>query len=282
MRRSSGRERRGRPVVLTIAGSDSSSGAGIQADLKTFQEIGVYGATAITAITAQNTVGVQAIESASAEIVAAQIDSVAGDLGVDGVKTGMLPSSEIVRSVADQIKRWKLDSVFVLDPVIAASTGAALGDERATAALVRELLPLAEVVTPNLAEAGAILGREIADDDDSVRAAAREIREIGPRWVVIKGGHRAGPARDLVFDGRGWHVLEADRVPAVATHGTGCTFSAAIAARIALGDDVLEAVRYAKAFVTRAIETAQRVGAGVVPVEQAGSRRVIPATGRRA
>jgi hydroxymethylpyrimidine/phosphomethylpyrimidine kinase len=282
MTRPSGLARWGRPVALTIAGSDASAGAGIQADLKTFHEIGVYGTTAITALTAQNTVGVRAVEDVSAEIVAAQIDAVVSDLGVDAAKTGMLPSAEIVRAVAERVRRWQLEDVLVVDPVMRASSGDELADADAQGATISELLPLATVVTPNLHEAGAILGSAVADDDEAVRDAARRIGALGPRWVVIKGGHRSSDvARDVAFDGRRWEVLDAPRVPDVTRHGTGCTFSAAIAARIALGDDVLDALRYAKAFVTRAIERSRPIGAGAHPVEQAGSRPGMSVTGAR-
>jgi hydroxymethylpyrimidine/phosphomethylpyrimidine kinase len=266
MTRPSGRVRWGRPVALSIAGSDSGGGAGIQADLRTFRSIGVHGATAVTAITAQNSVGVRAVEAASARIVAAQIDAVAEDLGVDGAKTGMLGNASIVRAVADGVRRWDIGPVLVVDPVIAASSGDRLLGVDALPAVVRELLPLAAVVTPNLPEAEAILGHAVDDDDEAVRSAAREIRALGPGCVVITGGHRAGRARDIFFDGERWETLDAERIETPNTHGTGCTFSAAIAARIALGDETLDAVRYAKAFVTRAIEQARPLGAGAGPL----------------
>ncbi|MDE3112906.1 MAG: bifunctional hydroxymethylpyrimidine kinase/phosphomethylpyrimidine kinase [Chloroflexota bacterium] len=266
MTRPSGRERWGRAVALTIAGSDSSAGAGIQADLKTFQAIGVYGTTAITALTAQNTLGVRAVQESTPEIVAAQIDAVAEDLGVDGAKTGMLASEAIVHAVAERVRRWDIGRVLVVDPVSVAKGGDRLLSESALRVVVRELLPLAAVVTPNLPEAAAILGRTVADDDDEIARAARELRELGPRAVVIKGGHRAGRARDVYVDGHTEEIFDAERSPTKDTHGTGCTFSAAIAARIALGDDLVDAVRYAKAFVTRAIERARPLGAGHGPL----------------
>lgn len=262
MTRPSGRFRWGRPVALSIAGSDSGGGAGIQADLRTFQSIGVHGATAVTAITAQNSVGVRAVEEASARIVAAQIDAVAEDLGVDAAKTGMLANASVVRAVADRVRRWDIAPVLVVDPVIAASSGDPLLGGDALRTMVQELLPLAAVVTPNLPEAEAILGHAVSDDDEAVCSAAREIRALGPRCVVIKGGHRSGRARDIFFDGERWETLDAERIETSNTHGTGCTFSAAIAARIALGDGALDAVRYAKVFVTRAIEQARPLGAG--------------------
>ena len=266
MTRPSGRVRWGRPVALSIAGSDSGGGAGIQADLRTFHTIGVHGATAITALTAQNSVGVHAVEQASARIVAAQIDAVAEDLGVDAAKTGMLANASVVRAVADRVRRWEIGSVLVVDPVVAASSGDPLLEAEALRTLVEELLPLAAVVTPNLPEAEAILGHAVSDDDEAVHSAAREIRALGPRCVVLKGGHRSGRARDVFFDGERWETLDAARIETPNTHGTGCTFSAAIAARIALGDGALDAVRYAKAFVTRAIEEARPLGAGAGPL----------------
>ncbi len=281
MTRPSGRERWGRPVALTIAGSDPSAGAGIQADLKTFQAVGVYGATAITALTAQNTLGVYGIDEASPAIVAAQIDAVASDLGVDGVKTGMLASAAIVGAVAERVRHWEIAPVLVVDPVLVAKGGDRLLRPDAMGALLRDLLPLAAVLTPNLPEAEAILGRAIADDDEDVRAAAREIRALGPRAVVVKGGHRAGRARDVYFDGAAFEILDADRIATTSTHGTGCTFSAAIAARLALGDDALDAVRYAKGFVTRAIERARPLGAGHGPLAHECAADEIAAGGRR-
>ncbi len=283
MTRPSGRERWGRPVALTIAGSDSSAGAGIQADLKTFHAIGAYGATAVTALTAQNTLGVHGIDEASPAIVAAQIDAVASDLGVDGAKTGMLANAAIVAAVADRVRRWEIGPVLVVDPVLVAKGGDRLLRDDALDTLLRDLLPLAAVLTPNVPEAEAILGRAIADDDEDVRAAARELRALGPRAVVVKGGHRAGRARDVCFDGAAFERLDADRIATTSTHGTGCTFSAAIAARIALGDDVLDAVRYAKRFVTRAIERSRPLGGGHGPLahECAADETAPAGNGRR-
>lgn len=265
MSRPSGRERWGRAVALTIAGSDSGGGAGVQADLKTFQAVGVFGTSALTAITAQNTLGVRAVHEAPADIVAAQIDAIAEDIGIDGAKTGMLSSTPIIRAVAGRVRRWDLAPLLVVDPVMVAKGGDRLLQEDAVRALVEEILPLAAVVTPNVPEAEAILGRKVADDDAAMRAAAEEIRALGPRAVVLKGGHRAA-ARDTFVDGVRWEVLEAERVDTPHTHGTGCTFSAAIAARIALGDGPLDAVRYAKSFVTSAIALAPGIGSGHGPL----------------
>ncbi len=263
--RPSARERWGHPAALTIAGSDSGGGAGIQADLKTFQALGVYGMSAITAVTAQNTVGVHAVQELSPEVVAAQIDAVISDIGVDGAKTGMLASAPIIRAVAERLRHWDLGPVLVVDPVMVAKSGDRLLREDAVRALVDELLPLAVVVTPNIPEAEVLVGHAIRTDDD-VRAAAREIVALGPRSVVMKGGHRSGDATDLFFDGIRELRLETRRIDTRSTHGTGCTFSAAIAARIALGDELADAVRAAKAYLTAALEHAVPLGAGHGPV----------------
>ncbi|HZP95920.1 MAG TPA: bifunctional hydroxymethylpyrimidine kinase/phosphomethylpyrimidine kinase [Candidatus Limnocylindria bacterium] len=265
MTRPSARERWGRPAALTIAGSDSGGGAGIQADLKTFQALGVYGMSAITALTAQNTLGVRAVHEAPTEVVAAQIDAVVEDLGVDGVKIGMLSSAPIVRAVAARIRHWQLEAVLVIDPVMVAKGGDRLLRDDAVAALRDELLPLAAVLTPNIPEAEVLTGRTIRTDDE-VREAARALLGLGPRAVVLKGGHREGDATDLFVDVAREEWLPARRIETRATHGTGCTFSAAIAARIALGDEALEAVRAAKAFLTGALAHATPIGAGHGPV----------------
>lgn len=263
--RPSARERWGRPAALTIAGSDSGGGAGVQADLKTFMALGVYGMSAITAITAQNTVEVRAVQEMTPEMVAAQIDAVAADLGIDGVKTGMLSSAPIVRAVAERLRHWGLGPILVVDPVMVAKSGDRLLREDAVRALIDELLPLAAVVTPNIPEAEVLVGHAIHSDDD-VRAAAREIQALGPRSVVIKGGHRAGDATDLFVEGAREIRLEARRIDTRSTHGTGCTFSAAIAARVALGDDLEDAVQAAKAYLTAALEHASPMGGGHGPV----------------
>lgn len=268
----SARERWGRAVALTIAGSDSGGGAGIQADLKTFQALGIFGTSAVTAITAQNTRGVSGVQEISPAIVAAQIDAVAEDIGVDGAKTGMLASAPIIHAVADRIRRWGLGRILVVDPVMVAKSGDRLLREDAVRALVEELLPLAAVVTPNIPEAEVLIGRAIRTDDD-VRAAAHEIVALGPRSVVVKGGHRAGDATDLFFDGTRELRLEAKRIDTRSTHGTGCTFSAAIAAHIALGDDLSDAVRAAKVYLTAALEHATPIGAGHGPVAHDWAQR---------
>lgn len=261
----SARARWGVPVALTIAGSDSSGGAGIQADLKTFQAFGVYGTSAITAITAQNTLGVRAVQEIAPEVVAAQIDAVAEDLGIDGAKTGMLSSAAIIRAVADRVRHWGLGRGLVVDPVMVAKSGDRLLREDAVQALVEELLPLAAVVTPNLPEAEVIVGHPI-HGAAALQQAAREIVALGARAVVMKGGHLPGDAVDLLYDGRDFHRFAARRVPTSSTHGTGCTFSAAIAAQLALGADLVNAVGMAKTYLTRALELARPLGGGHGPV----------------
>ena len=253
------------PVTLTIAGSDSGGGAGIQADLKTFQALGVYGASAITAITAQNTIGVRAVHEVPASMIAAQIDAVAEDLGVDGAKTGMLSSAEIIATVADRVRRWGFESVLVVDPVMVAKSGDRLLREDAVQALRSELLPLAEVLTPNLPEAEVLVGHAISSDED-IRAAAREILDLGPRAVLMKGGHRPGDPIDVLFDGRRFYSFGGRRVQTSSTHGTGCTLSAAIAAGLAQGLGIEGAVAQAKSYLAVAIERARPLGGGHGPV----------------
>ncbi len=259
------------PRALTIAGSDSGGGAGIQADLKTFAALGCYGMTAITALTSQNTVGVSGVYPVSGAFVAAQIDAVASDLGVDAAKTGMLFSAEVIRAVAASVRRWAI-TPLVVDPVMVATSGDRLLEEDAVASLASDLVPLATIVTPNLPEAEVLAEMEI-DDRDDLDAAARAIGARGARYVLIKGGHRAIPgasaddeASDFLWDGEVLHTIYGRRVATSCTHGTGCTLSAAIAARLAHGDDAFAAVRAAKAFVQGALEHALPLGAGHGPV----------------
>src|SRR5438309_6945773 len=190
---------------MTIAGSDSGGGAGIQADLKTFQALGVYGTSALTAITAQNTVGVFAVHEIPTDIIAAQIDAVAEDIGIDAAKTGMLSSAAIIATVADRVRHWRLERL-VVDPVMVAKSGDRLLREDAVQALIDELLPLALVLTPNLPEAEVLVGRTLQTEED-IRQAAREIVDLGPRNVVMKGGHRQGDATDVLFDGHSFAVF---------------------------------------------------------------------------
>jgi hydroxymethylpyrimidine/phosphomethylpyrimidine kinase len=252
---------------MTIAGSDSGGGAGIQADLKTFQALGVYGASTLTAVTAQNTLGVRAVHEIPTDIIAAQIDAVVEDIGVDAAKTGMLSSAEIIATVAERIRHWRLDRL-VVDPVMVAKSGDRLLREDAVQALVRDLLPLAAVLTPNLPEAEVLVGRQLESDED-IRQAARDILDLGPRAVVMKGGHRQGDATDVFFDGHAFHTFSAPRIETPNTHGTGCTFSAAITAGLARGMDVLDAVGAAKHYLTEAIRHSQPLGSGHGPVAHA-------------
>jgi len=246
---------------MTIAGSDSGGGAGIQADLKTFQALGVYGASTLTAITAQNTVGVTAVHDIPTDVIAAQIDAVVSDIGVDAAKTGMLSSAEIIATVSDRVRHWRLDRL-VVDPVMVAKSGDRLLREDAVKALIRELLPLALVLTPNVPEAEVLVGRELSVED-----AARAIVDLGPRIVVMKGGHHGGPTSvDVLFDGRTFTEFTSERFETPNTHGTGCTFSAAIAAGLARGLSVEDAVGEAKRYVSEAIRLSRPLGKGHGPV----------------
>jgi hydroxymethylpyrimidine/phosphomethylpyrimidine kinase len=252
------------PRALTIAGSDSGGGAGIQADLKTFAALGVYGLSALTAITVQNTRGVYAAQELSPELVEGQIDTVLEDIGADAAKTGMLSSSDVIKVVAKCILKWKLR--LVVDPVMVAKGGELLLQSEAVTTLCTELLPLAEVVTPNLYEAEVLTGQQIKTQDD-MRAAAQAISLLGPRHVIVKGGHRIADPVDVYFDGERFTELRADRISTRHTHGTGCTFSAAIAAFMAQGLPMDVAVASAKNYITEAIRHAPGIGSGHGPVE---------------
>ena len=252
-------------VVLTIAGSDSGGGAGIQADLRTFAAHGVHGTSAVTAVTAQNSVAVLDWVSLEPRMVVAQMEAVASDMNVAAAKTGMLATAAIVSAVADAIERLRLPLV-VVDPVMVAKSGDRLLDGHAETAYRERLLPLATVVTPNLPEAEALLGRPVRTLPE-MREAARALRAMGPRAVVVKGGHLEGDAVDVFWDGERMEDLSAPRIATKNTHGTGCTYSAAIASRLALGDPLLEAVRGAKAYLTEAIRRSYSVGRGHGPVD---------------
>lgn len=271
------------PHVLSIAGSDSSGGAGIQADLKTFTALGCFGMTAITALTAQNTLGVRAIHGVPAQMLCDQIDAVVEDIGVDAVKIGMLHSPEIVQEVASAIDRHALQKV-VLDPVMVATSGAVLIDHPAIAALVRELFGRAVLVTPNLDEAALLVGRPLANEAD-MEAAARELLGKGARAVLLKGGHLAGDVvSDLLLERGGqpqW--MRAPRIQSANTHGTGCTLSSAIAAYLALGYALPEAVDAARVYVRGAIAAGAtvRTGSGSGPLNHAyapQAMRLVPIT----
>ncbi|MED1470831.1 bifunctional hydroxymethylpyrimidine kinase/phosphomethylpyrimidine kinase [Bacillus salipaludis] len=251
--------------ALTIAGSDSGGGAGIQADLKTFQELGVFGMSALTAVTAQNTLGVQAVYPMTKEAVAAQIDSIGADMGTNAVKTGMLFSSEIIRAVSEKISQYQWEKVIV-DPVMIAKGGASLLQMEAIEALKKYLLPLAWVVTPNIPEAEVLTGMTITTIDDRKEAAERMI-DLGAKHVVIKGGHDEilEDAVDLLYDGTEFYYFNSKRILTRNTHGTGCTFSAAITAEVAKGSNVYEAVATAKEFIQAAIEADLFIGNGHGP-----------------
>lgn len=251
--------------ALTIAGSDSGGGAGIQADLKTFQELKVFGMSALTAVTAQNTLGVQGVYPMSPSAVAEQIESVASDIGVDAVKTGMLFDSSIIHTVAEKIRKFGWEQV-VVDPVMIAKGGAPLLQQEAMKALKEELLPLAKVVTPNIPEAEAITGIAITTMEER-QLAARKLSELGVKYVVIKGGHddTEDEAIDLLFDGTSFTYFTSKKIETKHTHGTGCTFAAAVAASLAQGQTVEEAVQVAKDFIQAAIEKNLGLGHGHGP-----------------
>jgi len=249
------------PKALTIAGSDSGGGAGIQADLKTFSAFQVFGMSVLTALTAQNSLGVHGVVNVDPPFVARQIDVVLDDFGADAVKIGMLSTAAIVRAVADRLRAHR-QACVVLDPVMIAKSGDPLLEPDARHALVVELLPLAEVVTPNLHEAAALAEMAVSDEAE-MEEAARRIAARGPRHVLVKGGHLKDSATDLLWDGRTLTRFPAPRIESTSTHGTGCTLSSAIAAGLARGRPLTQAVREAKAYVTAAIREGFQVGHGV-------------------
>lgn len=257
----------GLPVALTIAGSDSGGGAGIQADLKVFFALGCHGTSAVTALTAQNTVGVSGVFGVPEDFVVEQIDAIVSDIGVDAAKTGMLATAAIVSAVAASIRAHNIDRL-VVDPVSISKHGDRLMTDDALDAYRTELFPLASVITPNLHEAGALLGREVVTLSDA-EGAARELAAFGSRAVLVKGGHledRPDEAVDVLFmDGDAIHI-SGPRYDTEDTHGTGCALSAAIAARLAHGDGLEAAVRYAKDFIAGAIRHGLRIGKGFGPV----------------
>lgn len=253
-------------VALTIAGSDSGAGAGIQADLKTFAAFGVYGTTAITAVTAQNTQAVSAVQVMKPATVLAQIGAVISDFQVAALKTGMLVNGTIVQTVARAIRSARLGPL-VVDPVMVAKSGDRLLDERAVESLVAELLPLAAIVTPNLPEAAVLSGMAAVRTADDQREAARRIVALGARAVVVKGGHaESHDIIDVLCDGNTIIEFPHERVAGTSTHGTGCTFSAAITAQLALGRSVKDAIPLAQAYVAKAIRNAPELGGGHGPM----------------
>jgi hydroxymethylpyrimidine/phosphomethylpyrimidine kinase len=256
------------PRALTIAGSDSGGGAGIQADLKTFAVLGVWGMSAVTSITVQSTRGVTDVSDVPAHVVGDQIRAVAEDIGVDAAKTGMLSSEEIIRTAAEAIRQQRIPNL-VVDPVFVSKHGNPLLRRDAVSALRSQIIPLATVVTPNLPEAAGLAGLEVGRRDDMPRAADA-ILDLGARSVLIKGGHlQGGAADDLFADGRGSEWLSAERLDTPHTHGTGCVLSAAIAAFLARGEDLAAAVAGAKDFVTDAIRHSLAIGRGIGPVSPA-------------
>lgn len=251
--------------AITIAGSDSGGGAGIQADLKTFSAFGVYGASAITALTAQNTQGVQDIFPIPKDFFRKQLVSIFSDIAMHAGKTGMLANAEIIQTLVDVLKEYPLEKL-VVDPVMISKHGSRLLEADAIVTLCRELFPLAYLVTPNLHEAADLARREIRTKDDMKEAAA-VIQAMGPKYVLVKGGHLDGvEACDVFFDGVSYLEFHARRIDTPHTHGTGCTLSSAIAANLALGCTLPEAIREAKAFITGALEQAEAIGGGISPV----------------
>lgn len=260
------------PTVLTIAGSDSGGGAGIEADLKTFASIGAHGLVALTTVTAQNTTGVIGIHEIPPEMIRLQIEAVVNDIGVDFAKTGMLSSSTIIREVAKAIKSYGLK--VVVDPVMVAKSGAPLLRSEAVSTLKKELIPLAEVITPNLNEAEVLTSMKILTVEDSIKAG-KSLLSMGPKAVVVKGGHLKGDAIDVLCMSDGSvKEFRSARVDSPTTHGTGCTFSSAIAAYLALGLSVENAVKEAKNFVLNAILYGSKIGRGVGPVEPISNLRI--------
>lgn len=250
--------------ALTIAGSDSGGGAGIQGDLKTFEALGVYGTSVVTAITAQNTIEITVIEELSGSLVKAQLAAVLSDLPPDAVKIGMLPSVPSVRAVAMLLRRETVP--IVIDPLLVSKSGTRLLRSTSLSALIQELFPMAALVTPNLPEASVLAGFPIRSEAD-VKAAARKIQALGPRAVLIKGGHGEGPdVVDSLLDGRMWHRFSNPRIESRSTHGTGCALSSAIAAYFARGETLPEAVEAGIGFVRRAIALAPGLGAGNGPL----------------
>jgi hydroxymethylpyrimidine/phosphomethylpyrimidine kinase len=252
-------------TALTIAGSDSGGGAGIQGDLKTFAALGVYGTSAITAVTAQNTTGITAISAMSADLVVAQIEAVAGDIQIHATKTGMLANAAIAEAVAAAIEELDLPNV-VVDPVMVAKSGERLLDDEGVRTLCTELLPRALVVTPNIPEAEVLIGRRIVSAEDA-REAARRIQGMGPSAVIVKGGHAAADEIvDLLFDDEHFTEFRTARVLTRHTHGTGCTFASAIAANLALGQSLADATSRAQVYVVGAIRHSLQIGKGQGPL----------------
>lgn len=250
--------------VLSIAGSDCSGGAGIQADLKTFSALGVFGMSVVVSVVAENTSRVIGIQNIAPEIIERQIDAVFEDIEVDAVKIGMLSSAACMEAVAGKVKQYNPPHV-VVDPVMYAKNGCPLMDEAAVGTLIKEILPLADVLTPNIPEAEKITGMSIQTVEE-METAARKMHDMGCGAVVVKGGHASGNAQDILFDGAAFHRFETARINTPNTHGTGCTFSSAIASMLARGMDLPDAVKQAKNYVTTAIAHALSIGKGNGPI----------------
>ncbi|MEJ6952523.1 bifunctional hydroxymethylpyrimidine kinase/phosphomethylpyrimidine kinase [Natronospora cellulosivora (SeqCode)] len=254
--------------VLSIAGSDSGAGAGIQADLKTFSALGVYGMTAITSVTAQNTTGVSGIQDISPDLVLKQIDAVFSDIGVDAVKIGMVSNNEIIMAIAEGLKKWKADRV-VLDPVMISESGSYLLQKDARETLINELIPLATIITPNLYEGMALANKEI-NSLEEMEEVARDLYNLTSSAVLLKGGHLSDKqlsdkAIDIFYDGDSIYSFEAVKLDNRNTHGTGCTYSSAIAAYLSLGFEIKEAIAKAKNYISEAIRSGIDIGQGPGP-----------------
>ncbi len=251
--------------ALTIAGSDSSGGAGIQADLKTFSALGVYGMSAITAVTAQNTLGVFGAEEVALPLIASQIDAIATDIGADAVKTGMLCSAVVIEVVAQKVREYKL-APLVIDPVMISKSGYALLAPEAVAFLKEKLIPLATLVTPNIPEAEVLSGMQIRTESE-MRVAAKQLCSLGCEAVLIKGGHLPGDAMDVLYDGGSYYIFSKERIAQKHTHGTGCTLSAAITSLLARQRTLVETVGEAKDYLAVAIARGLAMGGGIGPVD---------------
>lgn len=252
-------------TTLTIAGSDSCGGAGIQADIKTMTMNGVYAMSAITALTAQNTTGVRAIQESTPEFLTAQIDAVFEDIFPDAVKIGMVSSATLIKVIADRLRYFKAKNI-VVDPVMAATSGASLMKSEAVFALIHELLPLAAMVTPNIPEGEVLSGMSVSDQDDMIKAA-KKIHETCGCAVLLKGGHSASPARDLLYTDNGYRWFEGRQIQNPNTHGTGCTLSSAIASNLAKGFDLPRSVQRAKDYISGALEAQLNLGKGSGPMK---------------
>lgn len=261
--------------ALTIAGSDSGGGAGIQADLKTFTAFGVFGSCAVTALTAQNTIGVQGIMEVDPVFVERQIRSVLEDIGADAVKTGMLANPEIVKVVSGILGKYHIENI-VVDPIMIAKSGDILLSTEACRVVIEELIPIASVVTPNIHEAQVMLNMEIKTKDD-MREAGKLMKAMGCGWVVIKGGHmeEAHAVIDIVYNGEEFFDLSAPRIKTKNTHGTGCTFSSAITAGLAKGYDTLKAIKKAKSYISMAIKDSLSLGSGHGPINHLVGTRTL-------